>query len=165
MRILRTAVLMFAIGVGFFGCAARTTEEQFEEFVTAHVKKIKPMAKEVHLAYWQAANSGRPEDYDRVSNLELKIRQIYANSREFALLKRIKDSGEVKDAVLARQLEALYNGYLENQIDPELLKRIVELGTEIEKNFSIEDGDGFDKEAGGVAGQQTSRAGGCGGSY
>jgi peptidyl-dipeptidase A len=37
---------------------------------------------------------------------------------------------------LFRQLEVLYNGYLQNQIEPELLKQIVELGTEIEKNFS-----------------------------
>jgi len=33
-------------------------------------------------------------------------------------------------------LDRLYNTYLENQIDPQLLKRIVDLSTEIEKNFS-----------------------------
>jgi len=31
----------------------------------------------------------------------------------------------------------LHNAYLGNQIDPELLKELVDLGTEIEKNFSI----------------------------
>ena len=30
----------------------------------------------------------------------------------------------------------LYNGYLTNQIEPELLKEIVDLETKIEKNFS-----------------------------
>jgi peptidyl-dipeptidase A len=38
--------------------------------------------------------------------------------------------------VLARQLDVLYNAYLENQIEPELLKKIVDLGTQIEKSFS-----------------------------
>ncbi|MHC4574946.1 MAG: M2 family metallopeptidase, partial [Planctomycetota bacterium] len=54
----------------------------------------------------------------------------------FASLKGIKESSQVKDAVLSRQLDSLYNAYLENQIEPELLKRIINLSTEIEKNFS-----------------------------
>ena len=40
------------------------------------------------------------------------------------------------DPLLARQLTVLYNGYLANQIEPDLLEQIVELGTEIEQNFS-----------------------------
>jgi peptidyl-dipeptidase A len=100
------------------------------------VTKIKPLEKEAHLAYWTAANTGNPEDYDKVSKLELKIRQIYSNPDEFAFLKDIKESEQVKDAMLARQLDRLYNAYLENQIEPELLKKIVDLGTEIEKKFS-----------------------------
>jgi peptidyl-dipeptidase A len=48
----------------------------------------------------------------------------------------MKEFGQVKNAILARQLDVLYNSHLENQIEPELLKEIVDLGTEIEKNFS-----------------------------
>jgi peptidyl-dipeptidase A len=68
--------------------------------------------------------------------LQLKIRQIYSNPKEFALLEDIKESAQVKDAILARQLNRLYNAYLRNQMDPQLLKRIVDLSTEIERNFS-----------------------------
>ena len=117
------------------GCAT-TKEKQLSEFVVAHVKKIKPLLKESHLAYWQAANSGNSEDYDKVSKLEFEIRQIYSNPQEFALLRNIKDSKEVTDIKQGRQLHLLYNAYLENQIEPQLLKRIVDLGTKIEKNFS-----------------------------
>jgi peptidyl-dipeptidase A len=100
------------------------------------VAKVKPLVKEVHLAYWQAANTGNAEDYSRVSELEFQIRQIYSNPKEFAMLKNIKESGQIEDAQLARQLDVLYYGYLENQIDKKLLKRLVDLGTEIEKDFS-----------------------------
>ncbi len=48
----------------------------------------------------------------------------------------IKESGQVQDPLLARQLTVLYNAYLANQIEPNLLQQIVELGTQIEKNFS-----------------------------
>jgi len=117
------------------GCAA-TEEKQLSEFVDSHVKEVKPLIKEAHLAYWQAANTGNSEDYDKVSELELQIRQIYSNPQEFAQLSKIKDSHEVTEGELARQLDVLYYAYLENQIEPELLKKIVDLGTKIEKNFS-----------------------------
>ena len=136
MKRLSTAILASAVPVIFLGCAANRRERQLEEFITAHVGKIKPMAREAALAYWDAANTGKPEDYDKVSKLEFEIRQVYSNPEEFALLKGIKGSGQVKAPLLRRQLDGLYNGYLENQIEPELLKRIVDLSTEIEKNFS-----------------------------
>ena len=136
MRILSSGALMTMAFV-LFGCGPGTQERQLDSFIAAHVEKIKPMAKETHLAYWEAANSGRPEDYNRVSELEFEIRQVYTSEEDFALLKQIRDSGQVKNAMLGRQLDVLYNAYLEHQIEPELLKRMVELGTEIEKNFSI----------------------------
>jgi peptidyl-dipeptidase A len=136
MKALSTTVILLLTSVFLFGCAARTKEEQLQSFITDHLKTVKPLVKELRLAYWRAANSGKTEDYDKVSELELKLRQIYSDPEEFAFLKGIKESGEVKGQILARELEGLYNGYLENQIEPELLKKIVELGTKIEKNFS-----------------------------
>ena len=76
------------------------------------------------------------EDYDKYSELQLKIRQIYSNSQEFTILKNYKESNQIKDHKLARQLEILYNSYLENQIEADLLKEIVDSGTEVEKKFS-----------------------------
>ena len=127
---------MLTIGVVMFGCAPNAKEAELDEFITSHVEKIKPMAKDVSLASWEAAISGKPEDYDKVSELTLKIRQVYSNPQEFAFLKDAKDSGQITDAILTRQLDVLYNSYLESQIAPELLKKIVDLGTKIEKNFS-----------------------------
>jgi len=107
-----------------------------QQFISSHVEKVKPMHKEANLAYWDAATSGKAEDYEKVSELTLKIRQVYSDPEDFAFLKDVKESGRPKDPVLARQLDMLYNAYLGNQIEPDLLKEIVDLGTEIEKNFS-----------------------------
>src|SRR4030042_1892040 len=136
MKILSNLIMMPAICVIVFGCTPMTKEQQMQKFITAHVRKIKKMDKETNLAWWDAAVSGKAEDYDNVSKLTLQIRQVYSNPNEFAFLKDMKESGQVKDAVLARQLDVLYNAYLRNQIELELLKQIVDLGTEIEKNFS-----------------------------
>ncbi|MHC4172984.1 MAG: M2 family metallopeptidase, partial [Planctomycetota bacterium] len=136
MKTLSTLVMTLAVSVIVLGCAPNAKESQLQKFVTAHVEKIKPMEKEANLASWDAAISGKPEDYDKVSELTLKVRQVYSNPQEFSFLKDMKEFGQVKNAILARQLDVLYNSHLENQIEPELLKEIVDLGTEIEKNFS-----------------------------
>jgi peptidyl-dipeptidase A len=136
MKTLSTLVIMLTMSIIVFGCASNAKEEELEGFITAHVEKVKPMMKEASLASWDAAISGKPEDYDKVSELTLKVRQVYSDPGEFAFLKDMKEFGQVKNAILARQLDVLHNSHLENQIEPELLKEIVDLGTEIEKNFS-----------------------------
>jgi len=148
MRSLSTAIVLLTICLICFGCKAKeeaepaaggdeSKEKQLESFIVKHTEQLEPLAKEAALASWDAAITGDPNDYDRQSELILKIRRIYSNSEEFAFLKETKESAVLKDPLLARQLQVLYNGYLSNQIEPELLKKIVDLSTEIEKNFSI----------------------------
>jgi len=125
-----------AIGLSLIGCGANTQEKKLAEFIQSHLQKVVPLSKEANLAYWSAATTGKAEDYSRYSDLELQLRKIYSNAEEFAFLKLIKESAKVESPELRRQLEVLYNGYLENQIEPELLKKIVDLGAEVEKKFS-----------------------------
>lgn len=136
MKTLSTLIVILTISTVLFGCASNIKEKQLQKFITAHVERIKPMEKEANLAYWDAANSGKSEDYDKYGKLQLSLRQVYSDPCDFAFLKDARASGQVKKAELARQLDVLYNAYLENQIEPQLLKQIVELSTEIEKNFS-----------------------------
>jgi peptidyl-dipeptidase A len=123
------------MGLTTQGYALNEKETQLKEFIAAHVEKIKPLEKQQNLAWWEAYTTGNAGAYDRLSELTLQIRRIRSDPKEFAFLKNLKESGQVKDPLLARQLVVLYNSYLENQIEPELLKQIVELGTQIEKNF------------------------------
>ncbi len=136
MKTLSITIMMMMVGAVIAGCAPAAKEKQLQQFITAHVEKIKPIEKAANLASWQAANTGKSEDYDKASELTLQLRQVYSSAEEFAYLKQTKATGQTKDRVLARQLDVLYNAYLENQIEPELLKKIVDLGTQIEKNFS-----------------------------
>ena len=136
MKVSLITVTMFAAAILLFGCNADDRQEQEQKFVNAHVEKIKPIIIKANLADWDAAVSGKSEDYNRAGELRLKIRRIYSDSKDYAFVKDLKDSGQITDAVLARQINRLYYAYLKNQIEPELLKEIVDLGTEIEKNFS-----------------------------
>jgi len=119
------------------GCTQLTPEEkQLEQFITDHLARVQPLQNQAGLAWWVAATTGKDEDYDKQSKLELKIRQIYSNTEEYAYLDRLKKAGRVKNLLLARQLDQLYRSYLANQMDKDLMKQIVELDTEIQKKFS-----------------------------
>jgi peptidyl-dipeptidase A len=136
MRLLWVVVGLGMVGLGARGYAYNQKETQLKDFIAARVEKIKSLEKQANLASWEAAATGDPNAYDRSSELTLQLRQVYSNPQEFALLKGFKESGRIADPLLARQLTVLYNSYLANQIDPELLKQIVELDTQIQKNFS-----------------------------
>ncbi len=136
MKTLLSLILILSMSVLISGCASSVEEKQMQQFVTSHVDTVKPLQKEQGLAWWDAATTGTSEAYDRAGKLTLKIRQIYSDPKEFALLKEMKESGRVKKAILARQLDVLYRGYLENQMEPDLLKAIVDLSSEIEERFS-----------------------------
>ena len=137
MRTISTLIVLLIVNIVLQGCAPNAQERDLGKFIKIHERKVKPMMKEVNLAYWDAAKSGKSEDYEKVGELTLKIRKIYTDEFDFDFLKDKKESGQVQRAILARQLDILYNAYLENQIEPELLKKIVDLGMEIEKNFSV----------------------------
>jgi len=136
MKTLLILIMMLAAGIFLFGCAPKAKQNELEGFIKEHVEKIKPLQKERNLAAWDAATTGKAEDYKRASDLTLDIRRIYSNPQEFALLDEVRKSGKISNAILARQSDLLYNRYLENQIEPELLKQIVDLSSQIERTFS-----------------------------
>jgi peptidyl-dipeptidase A len=130
------AVTLSIAALFLFGCGTASKEKKLQRFIDAHVSKIEPLSTEANLAYWEATTKGKAEDYNRVSELQLEIRRVYSNPEEFAFLKNLKESGRVRDAKLMRQLDKLYYAYLANQIEPELLERIVDLDSKIQEKYN-----------------------------
>ena len=127
---------LFVAAIFLVGCGPVAKERQLEQFIRTHVGKVEPLSTEANLAYWAASTTGKPEDYDRLRQLQLEIRRIYNNSQEYAWLKGVRESGKISDTRLARQLDKLYFAYLQNQIEPGLLERTVELDTKIQEKYN-----------------------------
>ncbi len=123
-------------GAMLVGCASDQKESVLSTFIQEHEKQVRPLNTKAALTYWDAAVTGKAEKYDQYSELELSIRKIYSDPNAFAHLKTLRESGQIKAPVLVRQLDQLYNAFLMNQIEPDLLEKTVELATDIEKNFS-----------------------------
>ena len=118
-------------------CGENKMEKQLNTFLATHVERVEPLMKAMNLAYWDASLTGKKEDFDNYAELQLKIRTIYADTTDFAMLKSLRESGQVKNPLLKRQLDLLYNAYLSNQIEPDLLKQIVEKSAEVENKFNV----------------------------
>ncbi|MHC4323525.1 MAG: M2 family metallopeptidase, partial [Planctomycetota bacterium] len=131
------AFLVVAVAVVFLaGCSPTAQQGKLERFVENHVAKVEPLTTNANLAYWDASTKGRAEDYDKFSELQLEISRIYSNRRDFVFIRDIKESGRIKNARLARQLDKLYYAYLRNQIEPGLLKKIVDSDTKVQEKYN-----------------------------
>jgi len=136
MERILALLTVFVLPVFLAGCESASKQRQLEQFIEVHVAKVEPLTKEANLVYWGAATTGKTEDYDRFSALQLEISRLYSDPHDFAFIKDMKESGRIKNARLARQLDQLYYSYLRNQAEPELLEEIVSLDGKIQEEYS-----------------------------
>jgi peptidyl-dipeptidase A len=104
-------------------------------FISSFETKAIPLYREAALASWNANISGTDEDYARSEKGSFEYAKLFTDSKAFAELKTIKESQAVKDPILARQLELLYNGYLGGQVDTVLIAEQIRMETEISKKY------------------------------
>ncbi len=136
MRELLSIGLVTGMLAGCVGCATRYGEKQFGRFVQGHVVRVEPLAARENLVYWEAATTGKPEKFEEFRQLQWQIRRIYSDANDFARIKKFDESKSVREPRLARQLDKLYCAYLQNQIEPALLRQIVELDTKVQETYN-----------------------------
>jgi len=111
-------------------------QKELLTFIEKFDSVVQPLTKESSLAYWNASISGKEEDWKKSEELNIELTKVFANKEDFAILKRIKESDAVTDELLKRQLEVMYNAYLGNQVDTDLLNTVISMQTEIEQKYS-----------------------------
>ena len=136
MKAISLTACLSAVALFLFGCAHNADERQLQGFITAHVAKVEPLSDKANLTYWDASTTGKSEYYDKLGRLQIRIRRIHSDPQEYAFLKATKESEKNKDAGLTRQLDKLYYAYLQNQIEPGLLERIVDADTEVQERYN-----------------------------
>ncbi len=130
------AILILAAAAVFSSCG-KDVEMDFEMFIEKHVERVAPLEKEGSIAYWKAAVSGDEEDFRKYSDIMLEMERIYSDKASFELVCDARDSGKLKDLLLRRMADILYLRYLGNQVDPQLLERIVDLSAKVENRFNV----------------------------
>jgi peptidyl-dipeptidase A len=111
-------------------------ENRMRDFISSYEKEIIPLYKESALASWEANVRGTDEAWARNEKASLAYISFFTDKTAFAGLKEMKESGMVKDPLLARQLDVIYNLYLAGQVDTSLLAEQVRMETGITKKFT-----------------------------
>ncbi len=111
-------------------------EKRMTEFISGYETKIIPLYKEYALADWEANVNGTDEAWARKEKASIDYISFYTDKEAYANLKELKESGMVKEPLLARQLEIIYNLYLQGQIDTSMISEQVKMETEINKKYS-----------------------------
>ena len=117
--------------------AAPEAAARAREFIKGHESKVRPLEIKAGLAWWDANISGKDEDFARKKQAQNALDEVLANRESFRELKAIKEGPKIDDAILARSIDVLYLQYLEKQVDPALLKKMVELSNNVEKAFNV----------------------------
>jgi peptidyl-dipeptidase A len=134
--LLGMALLAMAIWAAASKPAVPCDEAAFRQFLKTYEARVMPLSRDAALASFQASISGKDEDYRRSAALQIQLNKASADAREFARLKCFRRGGWVRDLQLKRQLDILYDTYLENQIPAAQMEQMVMLQAQIEQKFN-----------------------------
>ena len=137
-RIITTVAACLALSLVLWTVvtSAGTTQNEFKAFLKEYEARVVPLSRESALASFNASISGKDEDYQKSSELQLEFGKFHSDPAAFARIKAFRDAGQVTDSVLNRELQLLYLTYVGYQIDTLLLAQITELETAIEQKFN-----------------------------
>lgn len=138
MKKLKILMLTLAAISLLWSCVSKQEkmETRMREFISSYEIKVIPLYRDAALASWNANITGTDEDWAKSEKASFELAKIYTDSLAIMELKELKESGMVKDSLLSRQLELLYNSYLGGQVDPSLLAEQIRMETEISKKYS-----------------------------
>ncbi|MBY0460787.1 MAG: M2 family metallopeptidase, partial [Gemmataceae bacterium] len=108
--------------------------------IKEHVAKLQPLEIAGGIAWWNANITGKDDDFKKKEEAQNKIDAALSDNKMFGRVKALKasaDKGEIKDAVVARQVQLLYLQYLEKQVKPELLQKITSKANAVEQTFNV----------------------------
>jgi peptidyl-dipeptidase A len=118
--------------------ASPEVTDSARKFLDAHTKKLRPLEVEAAIAWWDANTSGKEEDFARKEKAQNRIDEALADKDAFTEVKKLNaQNKDIDDPILRRAVAVLYLTYLEKQVDPELLKKMVAKANAVEKAFNV----------------------------
>ncbi|MCS6849806.1 MAG: M2 family metallopeptidase [Gemmataceae bacterium] len=118
--------------------AEPSVADRARQFLAAHEAKLRPLEIAAGLAWWNANISGKDEDFAKKEEAQNRIDEALADAAAFRTVKDLyQQRAAIGDPILTRAIEVLYLTYLEKQVEPALLKKIVAKANAVEKAFNV----------------------------
>lgn len=140
-KIVFYLLMLSSVGI-LYQCTSNEKKEvnmnvEADSLIKTFEAKIKPLFKEMNLAYWNASITGNEVDYKKSLDAEMALNKVLADTSFFVNVKKIRDSKQISDSLITRQLDRIYSLMLPKQVDSNLTKKITELQNQIEMKFSV----------------------------
>ncbi|MDA3881548.1 MAG: hypothetical protein PF436_14250 [Prolixibacteraceae bacterium] len=148
-------VLIISLMLICAGCNKVTqSEKMLDHFIDRHVEKIKPIERKYNEAAW-VAYSGKGSFSDLLKEskkadslyrnmgespeyYQTLLNNVYDNSSDFEMLKKLREADLIEDPLLRKQLEVLFMHYLdvnsENEEAKQLQTRILDRFYNLKRN-------------------------------
>jgi peptidyl-dipeptidase A len=116
--------------------STKRLENEAGVFLRSLEKDIIPVYIEWNKASFQASISGKDDDYRKRSEYELAYSKILADKDRFSSVKAYRENPAIKDSLIRRELDVMYNTMIRYQIDSVKMKAIIDAQEAVEKKFS-----------------------------
>ena len=119
-------------------CSCQNQDEmKLKQLLDNLQAKIQPVRTAAAEAYWLGTTEGDESQFEKYAQENQRLTAITSDKVVFNELKTLKESGNIKDSLLLRQLNIVYNMFLGNQADTKLLNEIIERSSKLEQKYSM----------------------------
>ncbi len=106
-----------------------------EAFLKKYLAELARLEIVAGRADWEAATTGKAEAFAAAAEARFALRRFHSDAEAYERVQELLKQRDQLSGVQARSLELAERAYLPNQLPPEMLKRLVDLSTEIERVF------------------------------
>src|SRR4030042_446396 len=132
MKQIKLLILILSAVMIITGCKPTTMKAEMEadEFIKSFEAEMIPVYIDKNKAYYESSISGKDEDYARSSELEIRYTKLLADKEKFEKVKQYRASDNIKDSIIRRSLDILYNSMIKYQIDTAKLEKLIKAQTD-----------------------------------
>ncbi len=109
---------------------------QIQDYIRRHEEQIRPLHMDYCRKLWDLSLTGDEAREKQVAESKERYLQVYNDRNEFRQLQQWKSSVGELDPLEARQFKLIYDSFVPNQIEPDVLRDIVQRETQIENLFN-----------------------------
>ncbi|TRZ76527.1 MAG: peptidase M3 [Bacteroidetes bacterium] len=137
MKHTKTLLVAILSVILMAGCQSKkeNMKKELVDFIRKFDSVYIPLYKANTLASWDAAISGKPEDFKKSEELQMKLVKLFADKASLKKLDSIKVSGMITDSLLLRQLDVLYRAFMMAKADTSKLNATVRMQSGIEQKY------------------------------
>ncbi len=110
--------------------------KRVEAFSSSYLADLARLERASNEAYWKASNSGSEADFDAFAKANVALLQLHSDKARWAELQHLLTRAAELPALQRRSLQVAELAFRENQLPPELIEKMVNSSTEIERIFN-----------------------------